>query len=59
MTIAPYVGSTLGQVSSIFGATLVAAAWQEGAPRRSAMTVGVGLIGLGVVLTVLSSRGLR
>jgi threonine dehydrogenase-like Zn-dependent dehydrogenase len=55
VNVAPYIGMTVGQVSSIFGATLVAASWQEEHPRRSALVAGVGLIGLGVVLSVVSS----
>jgi len=57
--IAPYVGFAIGQVSGIIGATLIGAAWTGEAPRRSALVAGVGLVGLGAVLAVLSQRELR
>lgn len=57
--IAPYVGLALGQVSGIVGATLISAAWMGEAPKRSAVIAGMGLVGLGAVLSVLGSRSLR
>lgn len=57
--VAPYVGVTLGQVSSIVGATLIAASWSEDKNRGSALGAGFALIGLGTVLSFLSQRELH
>jgi hypothetical protein len=46
-------------VSSIVGATLIAASWSEDKNRGSALGAGFALIGLGTVLSFLSQRELH